>query len=82
MYLFIVGGVGGRGLEKLRSFAASGADGLSESTLCGSAGYTVVGELCIHLVGRRKRRERGGQVGREREQDGWLSAMYNSGGNH
>ena len=41
-YLFIVGGVGGRGLEKLRSLAASGADGLSESTLCGSTGYTVV----------------------------------------
>ena len=85
MYLLIVGGVGGRSLEKLRSLAASGADGLSESTLCCSAGYTVVGELCIHLVGRRKRRERGGgggRVGREREQDGWLSAMYNSGGNH
>ena len=74
VYLFIVGGVGGRSLEKLRSLAASGADGLSESTLCCSAGYTVVGELCIHLVG--------GQVGREREKDGWLSAMYNSGGNH
>ena len=39
----------------------------------------------LHSPGGEEEEEReggGGQVGGEREQDGWLSAMYNFGGNH